>query len=116
MHRTQVLLVALQCVFTPVVHVVSSMQATHVLVVVARHTVWFMPPPPPRASGKQLGLSTHSTQYPAATLQKGSMPVHCESMVQAVTHVCVFRLHAVPPSPQLAFDRHRTHVLVAVLQ
>jgi hypothetical protein len=44
------------------------------------------------------------------------MPVHCVSVVQAVTHVCVFRLHAVPPSPQLAFDRHRTHEFVAGLQ
>ena len=44
------------------------------------------------------------------------MVVHCASVVQAVTQVCVLRLHAVPPSPQLAFDRHRTHVLVAGLQ
>jgi hypothetical protein len=33
-----------------------------------------------------------------------------------MTQVCVFRLHDVPPSPQLALDRHRTHVLVAALQ
>ena len=41
---------------------------------------------------------------------------HCASVVQDVTQVCVFRLHDVPPSPQLAFDRHRTHVFVAGLQ
>jgi hypothetical protein len=38
------------------------------------------------------------------------------SDVQAVTHVFVVRLQAVPPSPQLAFDRHRTHVFVVALQ
>jgi hypothetical protein len=64
----------------------------------------------------QLALSTHSTQYPAATLQNGSMPMHCESIEQAATQVCVLRLHAVPPSPQLAFDKHRTHALVVGLQ
>jgi hypothetical protein len=73
--------------------------------------------PPPLASGKQLALSRHSTQYPTEVLQKGRLlPVHCVSVVQAVTQVCVFRLQAVPPSPQLALDRHLTHVLVVVLQ
>jgi hypothetical protein len=36
MQRTHVLFATLQCVFTPVVHVVSSMHATQVLVV-GRH-------------------------------------------------------------------------------
>jgi hypothetical protein len=43
--------------------------------------------------------------------------VHCASVVQAVTHVLVITLHAVPPSPpQLAFEIQRTHVLVSALQ
>jgi len=113
--RTQLLLAGLQCVFIPVVQVESSTQATHVLVA-GRHT-WFVALPPPLASGKQPGLSRHSTQYIVATLQKGRfIVVHCVSLLQAVTQVCVFRLQAVPPSPQLALDRHRTHVFVAALQ
>src|SRR6185503_20849657 len=65
-HVTQVLSVTLQCVFMPVVHVVSSVQATHVLVV-GRQTGWFALPPP--ASGPQLACVRHSTQYPAVVLQ-----------------------------------------------
>jgi hypothetical protein len=73
--------------------------------------------PPPLASGRQLVLSRHSTQYPAATLQKGRLLlVHCASVVQAVTQVCVLGLQAVPPSPQLALDRHRTQELVGTSQ
>ena len=60
-HATQVLSAILQCVFIPVVHVVSSTQATQVKSVV-RQMGWFMPPPPRPASGAQLALPRHSTQ------------------------------------------------------
>ena len=59
-HTTQVLSVTLQCVFVPVRQVVSSMHATHVLVVV-RHTGCAGVPPRP-VSGVQCGLLRHSTQ------------------------------------------------------